>query len=254
MAKKLGIGVGDTVSLYGSGYHGTTAAALLQVEGIVKLPFKTMDNGMVFFALPMAQDVFSCNGRITSLSVMVKSITGLEEVRETIESSLGDDRVVMSWDEMMPDLKQSIEVDNVGGIISLAVLYIVIAFGIFGTIMMMVSERTREFAVLISVGMQKFKLLIITAIEAIMVSFIGVIAGIITSIPVILYFVHNPIYLGAEYADLYEQYGIEPILNFSSDPMVFISQALVVLVIALATIIYPVLFIRKMNIAKTIRG
>jgi ABC-type lipoprotein release transport system permease subunit len=254
MARMLGVDIGDTLALYGVGYHGMTAAALLPVEGIVKLPFKSMDGSVVFMALPRAQDVFMCYDMVTSLPIMIDNIANLDPVLETVKTGLTEKQIVMTWDEMMPDLKQNIEVDNVSGIISLAVLYIVIAFGVFGTVMMMVSERAREFAVLISVGMHKTKLTIVTALESIMVSFLGVIAGIIGSIPLILYFVHNPIYLGEEYAEMYENFGVEPVMKFSAELTVFSEQALVVFIIALVTVIYPILFIRNMEIAKTIRG
>ena len=161
----------------------------------------------------------------------------------------------MRWNEMMPDLQQNIEVDNASGIIMLSILYIVIAFGVFGTVMMMVSERAREFAILISVGMKRWRLLITLALETLMVSFLGVVAGIFSSIPIILYLAYNPIDLsGSNMADLYEQLSIEPILSFSAQPNIFISQALVVFIIALVTISYPLLFIRRLDPAQTIRG
>jgi ABC-type antimicrobial peptide transport system permease subunit len=92
------------------------------------------------------------------------------------------------------------------------------------------------------------------AIETFLVSFLGVVAGIAASIPVILYLVNNPIYLGGEMADLYEQMSIEPILNFSAQPSIFLSQALVIFIIAIVTIIYPLLYIRRLEPSKTIRG
>ncbi len=55
---------------------------------------------------------------------------------------------VMDWEELSPELVQSIEIDNASGIIMLGILYIVIAFGIFGTIMMMTAERVKEFGIL----------------------------------------------------------------------------------------------------------
>ena len=120
--------------------------------------------------------------------------------------------------------------------------------------MMMVSERAREFAILISVGMQKSRLLIVLAIESFFVSFLGVIAGIIMSTPIVFYLVHNPILLTGEAADIYEQLSIEPIFAFSADPFIFTSQAFVVFIIAIITILYPVLFIRKLDPARTIKG
>ena len=65
---------------------------------------------------------------------------------------------VMTWAEMQPDLEQLIESDRGSGIIMLGILYMVIAFGMFSVVLMMVKERTREFGVVHAVGMQKSKL------------------------------------------------------------------------------------------------
>jgi len=195
LAEMLKVTVGDSIIIYGQGYHGQIAAASLPIAGLVKLPFQEMNNGLVFLTLPNAQDVFSCYDRITSAAIMIDNIRHLEQVANSIQSDLGTDYVLMPWDEMMPDLKQNIQVDNAGGIIMLAILYIVIGFGVFGTIMMMVAERNREFGVLISVGMKKWKLIWVTVIETIQVSFIGVIAGIICSIPLVFYLKNNPLHI-----------------------------------------------------------
>jgi ABC-type lipoprotein release transport system permease subunit len=254
LAEMLGAGLGDSLVVYGQGYHGQIAAAILPVTGILKLPFKAMDNAMILMSLATAQDVFSCPNRITSLPMMIEDNRFLNQVQEDISGFLPKDQVIMSWEEMMPELLQNIEVDNVSGLIMLAILYIVIGFGVFGTVMMMVSERARELAILVSLGMRKSKLLMIMAIETFLLSFVGVIMGILGSIPAIYYFVYNPIELTGGAAELYDQLSIEPIMNFSAQPSVFISQALVVFVIALVTIIYPIIFIRNMDPATTIRG
>jgi ABC-type lipoprotein release transport system permease subunit len=254
LAGMLKADIGDSIVIYGQGYHGQIAAAIVPISGIVKLPFKAMDNGMIFLPLPLAQEIFSCEDRITSLPILIDNIHRLEEVEEAVNQLLTEGQKSMLWNEMLPDLEQSIEVDNVSGIIMLAILYIVIAFGVFGTVMMMVSERAKEFAILISVGMRRRRLLLVLAIETFMVSSVGVVIGILGSIPIIFYLVHNPINLSGEMAELYDQLSIEPILNFSAQPSIFIYQALVVLIIAIVTIIYPLLFVRRLDPAKTIRG
>jgi ABC-type lipoprotein release transport system permease subunit len=213
-----------------------------------------MDNAMIFLPLPLAQKVFSCEDRITSLPMLVDNIHHLPEVEVAVNQFLTEGQISMLWNEMMPDLEQSIQIDNVSGLIMLAILYIVIAFGIFGTVMMMVSERAKEFAILISVGMRRKRLLLVLAIETLLVSFVGVIVGILSSIPIIIYFVYNPINLTGEMTELYDKLNIEPILSFSAEPSIFISQALVILIIAIVTIIYPLLFIRRLDPARTIKG
>jgi ABC-type lipoprotein release transport system permease subunit len=254
LASMLKSGVGDSLIIYGQGYHGQIAAAIVPISGIVKLPFKAMDNGMIFLPLPLAQNIFSCENRITSLPILVENVNQIDDVANAVKNVISKDQIIMLWNEMLPDLEQSIQVDNVSGIIMLAILYIVIGFGVFGTIMMMVSERAKEFAILISVGMKRVRLLLVLAIETFMVSFVGVVTGIIFSIPIITYLVHNPIQLTGEAAELYDQLSIEPILAFSAQPSIFIWQALVVLIIAFVTILYPLLFVRRLDPAKTIRS
>jgi ABC-type lipoprotein release transport system permease subunit len=254
LATMLKSDIGDSIVIYGQGYHGQIAAAIVPIRGIVKLPFKAMDNAMIFLPLPLAQEIFSCENRITSLPILVDNIHHLTEVENDVNLLLAEGQVSMLWNEMLPDLEQSIEVDNVSGIIMLAILYIVIAFGVFGTVMMMVSERAKEFAILVSVGMRRRRLLLLLAIETFMVSFVGVVIGILGSIPIIFYLVNNPINLTGEAAELYDQLSIEPILAFSAQPSIFIYQALVVLIIAIVTIIYPLLYVRRLDPAKTIRG
>jgi ABC-type lipoprotein release transport system permease subunit len=254
LANMLNADIGDSIVIYGQGFHGQIAAAIVPISGIIKLPFKAMDNAMIFLPLPLAQKVFSCEDRITSLPMLVDNIHHLPEVEVAVNQFLTEGQISMLWNEMMPDLEQSIQIDNVSGLIMLAILYIVIAFGIFGTVMMMVSERAKEFAILISVGMRRKRLLLVLAIETLLVSFVGVIVGILSSIPIIIYFVYNPINLTGEMTELYDKLNIEPILSFSAEPSIFISQALVILIIAIVTIIYPLLFIRRLDPARTIKG
>lgn len=254
LAEMLKVSVGDSIIIYGQGYRGQIAAARLPIVGLVKLPFQEMNNGLVFLTLPNAQEVFSCYNRITSTAIMIDNIRHLEQVANSIQSNLGTDYVLMPWDEMMPDLKQNIQVDNASGIIMMAILYIVIGFGVFGTIMMMVAERSREFGVLISVGMKKQKLIWVTAIETILVSFIGVLAGILSSLPIVYYLYNNPIPITGAASKAFDAMGVEPIFTFGVDPVIFYSQAIVVLLIALITALYPVLFIHNLEPVKAMRS
>ena len=254
LAEMLQAEVGDSLVIYGQGLHGQVAAALAPVAGIIKLPFKMMDNSMALLALPYAQEVFSCPDRITSIPILIDDVRFLKDVNKAVALQLNQDQRIMLWNEMMPDLDQNIQVDNISGLIMLAILYVVIAFGVYGTVMMMVTERAKEFAILISVGMRRTRLVLVLVLETILVSFIGVVTGIIVSIPLIVHLYLNPIALTGDMAELYQKLSVEPILAFSAQPWIFISQALVVLLIALITISYPILYIRRLQPADTIRG
>jgi ABC-type lipoprotein release transport system permease subunit len=245
LAAMLKLEVGDSLVLYGQGYHGQVAAAIYPVIGLLKLPFQEMNNGIVFLNLKTSQLFFHAPDRITSLAVMLENPKYLEGTINHLKQL--NNYAIMRWDEMMPDLKQNIQLDNASGLIMLIILYIVITFGVFGTVMMMVSERYKEFGILISVGMRRWRLMIVTTIESIFVGFVGVVAGMIASFPIIYYLHLNPLRFTGESVQLFDSMGIEPIFNFSIDPSLFVAQALVVFIIALGASTYPLLFIRSLK-------
>lgn len=135
-----------------------------------------------------------------------------------------------------------------------AILYIVIGFGIFGTIIMMVAERRRELGVMIAVGMQKFKLSMVLLYETIFIGIVGVLAGFVVSIPAILMLVDNPIKLPAELAEAYVQYGFEPYMFFGTAPGVFINQVITIFILTLIIALYPVFKVRNLKLTKSLRG
>ncbi len=134
------------------------------------------------------------------------------------------------------------------------ILYIVIAFGIFGTIMMMIAERRREFGVMISIGMQKRKLSVILFFETLFIGLLGIVSGLAITLPLILIQAKNPIPLTGETAKLMEDFGFEPYMFFSTAPEVFWQQAISVFVITMLIGIYPVVAARRIKEIKALHG
>ncbi len=253
LAKLLKVEIGDSIVLYGQGYHGVTAAAQVEVEGIVKFTLPALNKTMVYLSLDYSQWLYAAPNRVTTLSIMIEEAKKINEVHLAVRNLFDEKYEVMMWSELMPELVQSIEVDNAGGIIMLGILYVVIGFGIFGTVMMMTAERTKEFGILISVGMKKWRLSYVSFLESLFLSFIGVLAGIIVSIPILYYLKQNPIPLTGEMADVMLKFGLDPIIPFRFAANIFIDQFLTVLVIAMISALYPLSYIRKLNPVKAMR-
>ncbi|GAB4299352.1 MAG: ABC transporter permease [Ignavibacteriaceae bacterium] len=254
LASLLKVSVGDSIVIYGQGYHGVTAAARIPIAGIVKFKLPELNNTMLYLTLGYAQWLFSAENRLTSLSVMIDKHSSIQRIYDHISALFDDNYEVMTWAELMPELVQSIEADNAGGIIMLAILYIVIGFGIFGTVMMMTAERIREFGILVSVGMKKWRLITVTTLETILISLTGVISGAVVSIPILIYFINNPVFLTGKAAEAMLAFGLDPILPFTINTGMFVVQVWTVLAIALFSAIYPFLFIRKLNPVEALRG
>lgn len=256
LADYLNVSVGDSLVLLGQGFHGLTAAAQFKVKGIIRFPIPILNNQLVILPLNESQYFYGVDNRVTSISLMLNDPELIDRTIEELEFSINKskDYEIMSWEELNPEIVQAIQSDNIGGIIMLGILYLVIGFGLFGTIMMMTMERRKEFAVMISIGLQKTKLLLVVLWETIFIGIIAVILGIIFSYPVLLYLYHNPIPLTGELADSMLTFGVEPILPFSIKTGIFVNQTLIVIGIAIIAVLYPLSVILKFNILKAMRS
>lgn len=255
LAKFLKVKVGDTLVLFSSGYHGQTAAGLYPVKGILKLPTPEMNKGTVYLPIKEAQYFFSTDNQLTALVFDLHDIDDVKNVQQEISKSIDlDNYEVMGWEVMNKELLQMIESDNAGGVIMIAILYLVIAFGIFGTVLMMTNERIREFSVMISVGMQKSKLALVVIIELFFLTTLAVIAGIIISLPVMIYFVYNPIRFSGEALDAMKDFNFEPVMPISMEPEIFIMQAISISIISLIAMSYPTIKIMTLDVVNGLRS
>jgi len=255
LAKFLKIKVNDTLVLFSSGYHGATAAGLFHVKGILKLPTPEMNRGTIYLPILEAQNFFNTGNQFTALAFDLDDLEDVNSVEEFSKSSIDQDKYeVMGWEVMNKELLQMIESDKAGGLIMIAILYMVIAFGILGTVLMMTNERIREFSMMISIGMQRRKLILVVIIELIFLTFLGIIAGFLISLPVMIYFLYNPIRFTGDAVEAMKDFNFEPIMPMSIDSQIFINQAIVILIISLIAMYYPVLKILKLNIVKGLKS
>jgi ABC-type antimicrobial peptide transport system permease subunit len=160
----------------------------------------------------------------------------------------------MKWDEILVELVQYIRSDNASGLIMLGILYMIIGFGIFGTILMMTVERIKEFGVMVSVGMQKLRLSVMIVIESILIGLLGVVTGSLACIPIIFYYYYHPIHLTGEMAVVEEGYGFEALICFEKPGLYFLNNGLLVLLIVAISVIYPLRKIIKLNIINALRN
>jgi ABC-type lipoprotein release transport system permease subunit len=254
LANYLKINIRDTLILYGQGYHGVTAADLFPVRGILNFPMPELNKQLVYMDLTTCQNYFGAENMVTSLVVMVNDHYELPTAMRSLNSKIHAPLMTMSWDELQPELVQIIEADRAGGVFMKLILYMVVGFGIFGTIIMMIAERIRELGVTIAIGMQRYKMSTILFIETILTGIVGTIAGILGSIPVIAYFFNNPIKLTGDSAQTMIDMGIEPYFYFSWNPPVFYNQALVVFIITIFVGIYPVYKAFKLKVNQALRA
>lgn len=245
--------IGDTLVFIGQGYHGMQAVGAYPVSGILDMKNPRLNNISVFMSLPLAQEFLSADNLITHLVIDKKEYENEKEIALALSSSLEDSYEVMTWQKMMPELEQTIQADSAGGLIMVFILYMIITFGIFGTVLMMTQERKYEFGVVISIGMKKIKLIATMVYETIFLSTFGVLLGIFLSRPLILYYHYYPLRFPEDQAAVMEEFGFEPIIPFMSTYDIPLTHGLIIFFVSALISIYPAITIFRLNPIKAMK-
>ena len=254
--------VGDTLALIGQGYHGTSAAQLFPIRGILKMMTPEMDNGLSYITLPSAQQFIDMPDGYSGVLISVKDGKRLNETMKVISYQLSiakklnsklyplnsNNYEVYSWHFTMERLLQTAQSDKAFSIIIMLIMYIIVGFGILGTIIMMTNERKREFCIMISLGMPRVRLAGVVAMELLFMSLLGVALAFAITLPLTHWFAAHPIEMSGNYAEMFAQYGMEPFLPMSVETSIFTDQIITIFVIALLAVIYPVNKILKLKI------
>jgi putative ABC transport system permease protein len=252
----LKAGVGDTIVLVGQGYHGTSAAGKYEVRGIVRLPAPDIDNVIVYLPLAVAQELFAAPEMVTSAVLRLNNNDNENVLQsgESLRKLLNEPLTIRTWHELNALLINQMEADSRSGMIMIGILYLVIAFGVFGTVLMMMAERKREFGMLVSIGMRKNKLAKVVSFEMLLIGFLGLAAGVIASLPFVFYGNAHPIRFTGEMGRMYSDYGFEPIMPTLLPDTYYLWQIVVVLIILIIAILFSIRKIFRINVISALRA
>lgn len=254
LAEYLKMSLGDTIILISQGYHGANAAGIYPVKGIVKFPVPVQNNGTIYLPLKEAQWFYNLESQLTSIALVVDKAKHVDRIVAEISGKVDTEALeVMGWRDLMPDLVQGIEIDNISGQVMLWILYAVIGFGMFGTFLMMTAERMYEFGVMMSVGMKRLLMQFTIFIEMAMMTSIGVLMGVAISLPILIYYYNNPIFMSGESAKAMETFGVEAAYFFSLQASLFYNQAWAIFFMALILSLYPLIVIQKLKPVRAMR-
>ena len=257
IAEYFDIRENDTLILYGQGYRGMMAAGKYSVKGVIDLKNPDLNKLGIFMTIESARNYVSSEEISTHIIIDKEQYYDEEKIVKDLSQILSKDYEIMTWKKTLPEIEQTITADNAGGLIMAFILYIIVVFGMFGTVLMMTEERKYEFGVLISIGMSRIRLFRIILIETIILSMIGVLLAIILTYPISYYFNLNPIdmaVLMGEGADqMLEDLGFSPLAPMSISWDIPLSHALVIFIFSLLISIYPAIKILNLNPVKSMK-
>ena len=177
LARNLRVGLGDEVTLLGSGRDGSFAAAIATVVGIFDSGVPDIDRSIAEVPLGFFQDVFYMEGAGHQVVIVAPDLASVAALKVQVETLAPAGLVVHDWDALQPSLKQAIQADLSSAFFMYGVLVVLVAFSVLNTQLMSVLERTHEFGITMSLGIAPGKLGWIVFLETAFMGLVGLALG-----------------------------------------------------------------------------
>lgn len=247
LAKNLKVSIGDKVTLLGNGRNGSLAADSLTVVGIFSTGISAMDRLMAEISLQRFQQTFSMNQQVHSITLSGTDISSFQHSMKSIYAiARKNNLVALDWQQLQPGLMKGILLDISTSLPLYIAMVLVVTFSLLNSVLMSVLERTREFGVLLSLGMRPSNIAKMIWLETIILIILGLLIGIALGYALTEYYAHVGIHF-EEAQEIFSEYGLPnamyPQLNWFT---LLIGPGIIGLSI-LASTIFPVMRIYKMQ-------
>ena len=208
LVRNLRLELGDPVTMLGSGMDGSVAADVLTLVGIFETKVPEIDRSIAQMPLTRFVDSFLMEGAVNTIAVAGDTLRDVVRADARLKGIAGDHGVLfLGWSELRPDVEESIRLDMSTSMLMYSTLVIVVVFIILNTLYMSVLERTREFGVLLAIGMTPGRIGRMVWLEITFLSLVGNGVGMALGIALTAYF--QQVGIGIESMDeVYAEWGL----------------------------------------------
>jgi lipoprotein-releasing system permease protein len=184
LAETLGADVGDTVLVTSPQGELTPIGIVpkfvkMQVAGIFSSGFYQYDSSYAFMRMADAQRLFSEPDVISIISFRVDDMYHADKIGREIEQAAGQGFQATNWMEQNRELFRALKLEQIVTFIVLALIVCVAALNILIALTMMVMEKTKDIAVMMSFGVTAAQVRRVFLLQGLMISLIGTMIGLV---------------------------------------------------------------------------
>ena len=159
---------------------------MLTVDGIFKTGTADLDRNVMQARLAAMQAAFQLGDAVHRVAVKTTDANRVAEYAPRIAAVLPTGVRLVDWNTLLPELEQSIELDRIIALMMYWLLMILVALAVVNAFIMTVFERTREFGMLLAIGMRPNAIVGVLTIEAVCVWALGAAIGIVLCVAVVV--------------------------------------------------------------------
>ncbi len=184
LANAIGVKVGDRVSLLSSQTTVSPLGAMptskgFRVVAIFSSGLFDLDSNFVFVPLAEAQRLLRIGDVVSTIEVKVSRIYEAKAIGQRIVEKLGGGFEFEDWISLNKSIFQALELERLVMFITIGLIVIVAALNIVATLIMMVLEKTRDIAILMSMGATKENIKRVFILQGVIIGVIGTAFGIV---------------------------------------------------------------------------
>jgi lipoprotein-releasing system permease protein len=219
-----------------------------RVSGLFESGMYEYDSTLAYVSLQSAQSFLGMQDRVTGIEVRVTDVFAADRVASEIAGALGGYPYwCRDWKQMNRNLFSALKLEKTVMFIILTLIILVAAFNIVSTLIMVVMEKTRDIAILKSIGATRRSVMKIFVIEGLVIGLVGTVLGLVggyglCSLLATYQFIELP-------RDVY----YISTLPVRLDPLDVSLVALAAMAISLAATLYPAWQASRLDPAEAIR-
>lgn len=240
LADKLDVQLDDRVVLMFQDRNNEIVGAGLRVAGFFESPMGNFDKGVVFVGIARLQELAGLGNALSQITMITADKDGVDAVKSRLSPAVRPPLEVLTWKEMAPNLVSAIQLQETMMFIIFLIVFITVLFSIANTLIMSIIERFHELGVMKSIGTRPSHVFLMVMFEAINLGILGLAAGLLISIPVVLILGHTGIDFSFAMTSM-RKWGIGNSIYPVITPWNIASAATIVFITTVAAALYPAL-------------
>ena len=188
LAGKFGLQAGDELTLISPQGAATAFGTVPRVRAytvaaVFQVGMNEYDTSFVFLPLEAAQIFFQKPGQVTHIEVVAKDAGNVRSLRAAISQALGGDAVrVVDWEQNSNSFLAAVQVEKSVMFLILTLIILVAAFNVISSLIMMVKDKTRDIAILRTVGAGRGAVMRIFLMCGASVGVVGTAVGVVVGV------------------------------------------------------------------------
>jgi lipoprotein-releasing system permease protein len=182
LASSLTVGVGDVVSVTSPQGRLTPAGILprvtkFRVAALVRTGLFEFDSSWAYMPLASAQRIFEQGDQATLVEVRVQELFEVKRLAQDVLSRLGEGYVSTDWIQMNQSLFSALWLEKTAIALTIGLIVMVAALNIVATLVLMVMEKHKDIAILVSMGASRGAMMRIFMLQGTVIGAVGTAVG-----------------------------------------------------------------------------